>query len=251
MSARRCSTPSTSSSPTGARSNCAARVSTSPPTCWSASSPAANACARRSCILGWLCGAGAVARGAARRRQPGAAARVRAAAGRRDGRLAAAPRAAVGARAVRRVASRPRAVRVARTRFGESAAVLLGDLCLVWAEQMLRDSGVDPAALAAGLAPIRRDAHRTGGRPIRRSGERCRRPAYAGAVLEVARRKSGNYTVRRPLEIGAAMAGCGDRTAGPARRLRRGGRRSVPAARRPARHLRLADGHRQARAAPT
>jgi geranylgeranyl diphosphate synthase type I len=27
-------------------------------------------------------------------------------------------------------------------------------------------------------------------------------------VLEVARRKSGNYTVRRPLEIGAAMAGC-------------------------------------------
>src|SRR6202012_4663847 len=31
-------------------------------------------------------------------------------------------------------------------------------------------------------------------------------------VLEVARRKSGNYTVRRPLEIGAAMSGCGDRT---------------------------------------
>jgi geranylgeranyl pyrophosphate synthase len=28
-------------------------------------------------------------------------------------------------------------------RFGESAAVLLGDLCLVWAEQMLRDSSVD------------------------------------------------------------------------------------------------------------
>ena len=34
-------------------------------------------------------------------------------------------------------------------------------------------------------------------------------------VLEVARRKSGNYTVRRPLEIGAAMAGCGDRPADP------------------------------------
>jgi geranylgeranyl diphosphate synthase type I len=29
-------------------------------------------------------------------------------------------------------------------------------------------------------------------------------------VLDVARRKSGNYTVRRPLEIGAALAGCGD-----------------------------------------
>jgi geranylgeranyl diphosphate synthase type I len=30
-------------------------------------------------------------------------------------------------------------------------------------------------------------------------------------VLDVLRRKSGNYTVQRPLEIGAAMAGCGPR----------------------------------------
>ena len=32
------------------------------------------------------------------------------------------------------------------------------------------------------------------------------------SVLEVARLKSGNYTVRRPLEIGAAMAGCDEHT---------------------------------------
>jgi geranylgeranyl diphosphate synthase type I len=32
------------------------------------------------------------------------------------------------------------------------------------------------------------------------------------AVLEVARRKSGNYTVRRPLEIGAVLAGCDNET---------------------------------------
>jgi geranylgeranyl diphosphate synthase, type I len=95
-------------------------------------------------------------------------------------------------------------------RFGESAAVLLGDLCLVWAEQMLRNSGVDAAALARAWP--RYDEMRTelavgqfadlvndvGGLPT------------LDAVLEVARRKSGNYTVRRPLEIGAAMAGCGD-----------------------------------------
>ncbi|MGH3096681.1 MAG: polyprenyl synthetase family protein, partial [Streptosporangiales bacterium] len=30
-------------------------------------------------------------------------------------------------------------------------------------------------------------------------------------VLDVARRKSGNYTVRRPLELGASLAGCPDR----------------------------------------
>jgi geranylgeranyl diphosphate synthase, type I len=93
-------------------------------------------------------------------------------------------------------------------RFGDSAAVLLGDLCLVWAAQMFRDSGVTDAAL--GRAWPRYDAMRTelavgqfadllndvGGLPT------------LDAVLEVARRKSGNYTVRRPLEIGAAMAGC-------------------------------------------
>jgi geranylgeranyl diphosphate synthase type I len=96
-------------------------------------------------------------------------------------------------------------------RFGESAAVLLGDLCLVWAEQMLRDSGLDQGVLTQ-VWP-RYDAMRSelaigqfadlvndvGGLPT------------LDEVLEVARRKSGNYTVRRPLEIGAAMAGCGDR----------------------------------------
>ena len=95
-------------------------------------------------------------------------------------------------------------------RFGESAAVLLGDLCLVWAEQMMRGSGLDDSALSRAWP--RYDAMRSelavgqfadlvndvGGLPT------------LDEVLEVARRKSGNYTVRRPLEIGAAMAGCGD-----------------------------------------
>ncbi|ASW91480.1 polyprenyl synthetase family protein [Mycobacterium marseillense] len=93
-------------------------------------------------------------------------------------------------------------------RFGESAAILLGDLCLIWGEQMLRDSGVDPqrlqrawprydamrAELAVGqFADLTNDARQAPGLEF---------------VLDVARRKSGNYTVRRPLEIGAAMAGC-------------------------------------------
>jgi geranylgeranyl diphosphate synthase, type I len=95
-------------------------------------------------------------------------------------------------------------------RFGESAAVLLGDLCLVWAAQMMRESGV-PAHALDRVWP-RYDAMRTelavgqfadlindaGGYPT------------LDKVLEVSRRKSGNYTVRRPLEMGAAMAGCGE-----------------------------------------
>jgi geranylgeranyl diphosphate synthase type I len=96
-------------------------------------------------------------------------------------------------------------------RFGESAAVLLGDLCLVWAAQMLRESGV-PATHLDRVWP-RYDAMRT----ELAVGQFTDLINHAGvfpsldSVLEVARRKSGSYTVRRPLEMGAAMAGCGER----------------------------------------
>jgi geranylgeranyl diphosphate synthase type I len=98
--------------------------------------------------------------------------------------------------------------------FGESAAILLGDLCLVWAEQMLRESGLSAEALARGwpvydtlrgelavgqLADLVYDARRL--------------PAME-AVLDMSRRKSGNYTVRRPLELGAALAGCDEAVRG-------------------------------------
>ncbi|MBI5735598.1 MAG: polyprenyl synthetase family protein [Mycolicibacterium neoaurum] len=95
-------------------------------------------------------------------------------------------------------------------RFGESAAVLLGDLCLVWAEQMLRESGVDGAALSRAWP--RYDAMRTElavGQFADLVNDSAGFPSLTD-VLDVARRKSGNYTVRRPLEIGAALAGCDD-----------------------------------------
>ena len=92
-------------------------------------------------------------------------------------------------------------------RFGASLAVLLSDLCLVWAEQMMRESGVEQHALTRAWP--RYDAMR-----IELAVGQCADVANdAGAqpdlqtVLDVARRKSGNYTVRRPLEIGAAMSG--------------------------------------------
>jgi geranylgeranyl diphosphate synthase, type I len=97
-------------------------------------------------------------------------------------------------------------------RFGDSAAILLGDLCLIWAEQMLRESGVGHRRLQQALP--RYDAMRTElalGQFADLASDVRDLPSMA-VVLEVARRKSGNYTVRRPLEIGAAMSGCGDRT---------------------------------------
>jgi geranylgeranyl diphosphate synthase, type I len=97
-------------------------------------------------------------------------------------------------------------------RFGESAAVLLADLCLVWAAQMLRESGLPSDALARAWP--RYDAMRTElaiGQFADLVNDARGLPTLE-AVLDVARRKSGNYTVRRPLEIGAALAGCDNRT---------------------------------------
>lgn len=97
-------------------------------------------------------------------------------------------------------------------RFGESAAILLGDLCLIWAEQMLRDSGLEARRLQRAWP--RYDAMRAElavGQFADLTNDIRQSPGL-DAVLEVARRKSGNYTVRRPLEIGATMAGCDDRT---------------------------------------
>lgn len=93
-------------------------------------------------------------------------------------------------------------------RFGESAAILLGDLCLIWAEQMLRECGMDFPRLQQ-VWP-RYDAMRVElavGQFADLTSDIRDQPSLE-AVLVVARRKSGNYTVRRPLEIGAAMAGC-------------------------------------------
>lgn len=97
-------------------------------------------------------------------------------------------------------------------RFGESAAVLLGDLCLIWAEQMLRGCALAQSRLQRGWP--RYDAMRCElamGQFADLATDLHDLPTLE-TVLDVARRKSGNYTVRRPLEIGAAMAGCDEAT---------------------------------------
>jgi geranylgeranyl diphosphate synthase type I len=94
------------------------------------------------------------------------------------------------------------------TRFGESAAVLYGDLFLVWSEQLLRESGLPAATLARGWPHY--DAMRSelaAGQLADLVNDARTLPSW-DSVLDVLRRKSGNYTVRRPLELGAALAGC-------------------------------------------
>jgi geranylgeranyl diphosphate synthase, type I len=91
--------------------------------------------------------------------------------------------------------------------FGDSAAVLIGDLVLVWSDELLHASGVDLADLARAR-PVFDDmrtevtvgqyldvlTQATGDTSVERAGK-------------VARYKSAKYTIERPLLLGAALAG--------------------------------------------
>jgi isopentenyl-diphosphate delta-isomerase type 1 len=90
--------------------------------------------------------------------------------------------------------------------FGASAAVLAGDLCSVWADQLFGATPLPPAAVAAG----------------RQVFDRLRAEVICGQYLDlrqahdpttdedtatrVALLKSARYTVTRPLQLGAALA---------------------------------------------
>ncbi|MEV0605649.1 polyprenyl synthetase family protein [Polymorphospora rubra] len=91
--------------------------------------------------------------------------------------------------------------------YGDSAAILLGDLCLVWSDELLHRCGLAPEVVARARPDF--DEMRTevtvgqyldvltqvtGDTSVERAGK-------------VARYKSAKYTVERPLLIGSALAG--------------------------------------------
>jgi len=118
-------------------------------------------------------------RGAVRVREPGVAARLRAAARRRDGCVVVASGPPRGARAIRPMASQAWIVRAAgqvRRIGGDPARRSVPDLGR--ADAARERHRVSPPA--AGVAALRRHAHRAGLRPICRSRKRCPRPAVAG-----------------------------------------------------------------------
>ncbi|MFN8183478.1 MAG: polyprenyl synthetase family protein [Candidatus Nanopelagicales bacterium] len=93
--------------------------------------------------------------------------------------------------------------------FGVGSAILLGDLCLSWSDELLMASGLDTSALAAAK-PIF-DEMRTelmAGQYLDLL-EQVRGEYDLDNALVVARYKSAKYTVERPLHIGAAAAGAG------------------------------------------
>jgi geranylgeranyl diphosphate synthase type I len=96
-----------------------------------------------------------------------------------------------------------------RELFGTGAAILIGDLALVWSDELLRRSGLSAAALARARAvwdTMRTEV--TAGQYLDLLRAAGGLPGADGA-LTVARYKSAGYTVQRPLQLGAAIAGAG------------------------------------------
>ena len=97
--------------------------------------------------------------------------------------------------------------------FGRGAAILIGDLCLAWSDEMYQASGFSPNTLQHGRPPF--DAMRTevmAGQYLD-TLEQVRGAATREAALRVMRYKSAKYTVERPLHLGAALAGRGEELA--------------------------------------
>lgn len=91
--------------------------------------------------------------------------------------------------------------------FGMAAAILLGDLALTWSDDMFHGSGLPPAALVRGFRPWQ--AMRTevlAGQYLDVLGQ-VRGDSTRRAALRVNELKSASYTVQRPLELGAEIAG--------------------------------------------
>jgi geranylgeranyl diphosphate synthase, type I len=90
--------------------------------------------------------------------------------------------------------------------FGDSAAILLGDLCLVWSDELLHAGGLPPETLARARPVF--DEMRTEVTVGQYLDVFAQATAHTSVELagKVARYKAAKYTVERPLLLGAALA---------------------------------------------
>jgi geranylgeranyl diphosphate synthase type I len=94
--------------------------------------------------------------------------------------------------------------------FGVGAAILLGDLCLSWADELLMSCGLPAEAVLRGK-PVY-DVMRTelmAGQYLDLL-EQAMGGGSAERAMRVVRYKSAKYTIERPLHLGAALAGAPD-----------------------------------------
>lgn len=89
--------------------------------------------------------------------------------------------------------------------FGRSAAVLLGDLMLSWADELFRQCGLDTVDAGAAYLDLCK-TEVVAGQYLDVIGQ-TRHDFSVAEAMRVVRFKSAKYTVERPLHVGAALAG--------------------------------------------
>jgi geranylgeranyl diphosphate synthase type I len=93
--------------------------------------------------------------------------------------------------------------------FGQSAAVLLGDLCLIWADEMLNTCGLPTEALLRAQPVYDEMRVELMAGQYLDLFEQVIGEGTVESALRVARFKSAKYTIERPLHLGAVLAGAG------------------------------------------
>jgi geranylgeranyl diphosphate synthase, type I len=103
--------------------------------------------------------------------------------------------------------------------FGASAAILIGDLAMTWAEDMFSSAGLTEAMLARAREPwqaMRSEVLAGQYLDVLAQAAGDESTATAEAVAEM---KTAAYTVERPLHLGAALAGAEAHTMSAVRRF--------------------------------
>jgi geranylgeranyl diphosphate synthase type I len=99
------------------------------------------------------------------------------------------------------------------SRFGNAAALLLGDLCLGWSDELLDIAGLPDAALRRGR-PIfeRMRTELIGGQylDVLEQATGAMHPGQAARARRVIRYKSAKYSVEHPLRLGGSLAGASE-----------------------------------------
>ncbi|OJF15533.1 polyprenyl synthetase [Couchioplanes caeruleus subsp. caeruleus] len=92
--------------------------------------------------------------------------------------------------------------------FGATSAILVGDLCLVWADQLLAQAALTTAThFAVRACYDRMRVEAVAGQYLDVLGETEPQEWSLDRALVVARHKTASYTVQRPLLFGLALAG--------------------------------------------
>nr|WP_228537851.1 polyprenyl synthetase family protein [Nocardia sp. XZ_19_231] len=94
--------------------------------------------------------------------------------------------------------------------YGSAVAILIGDLALAWADDLVNEAGLHPLALAR-FAPVwaRMRTEVLGGQLLDINGE-AGGDESVEAALRINRYKTAAYTIERPLHLGAVLAGADD-----------------------------------------